>query len=168
MDSAPKLIEILKVLSRHEVEFILVGGLAAITQGAPVLTFDLDIVFLKTAENLPRLLSALLELDAHYLDPAGRHIAPDAGKLASFRMHQLVTSLGPLDVMETIGAGMSYADLINDMQVTEVAGINVQVLGLATIILSKEQANRDKDRATLHILRRTLRLKQGNSDTREP
>src|SRR5262245_5942138 len=81
MDSAPKLIEILKVLSRHEVEFILVGGLAAIVHGAPVLTFDTDIVFLKTAENLPRLLSALLALDARYLDPAGRHIAPDASKL---------------------------------------------------------------------------------------
>jgi len=168
MDSAPKLIEILKVLSRHEVEFILVGGLAAIVQGAPVFTFDLDIVFLKTAENLPRLLSALRELDAHYLDPAGRRIEPDAGKLASFRMHQLVTSLGPLDVMETIGAGMSYTDLLDDTQVSEVAGIHVQVLGLATIILSKEQANRENDRATLHILRRTLHLKQGNSGSIGP
>jgi hypothetical protein len=71
MDSAPKFLEILKVLSRHEVEFILVGGLAAIVQGAPIFTFDLDIVFLKTAENRQRLLPALLELDARYLDPAG-------------------------------------------------------------------------------------------------
>jgi hypothetical protein len=35
MGSAPRFIEILKVLYRHEVEFILVGGLAAIVQGAP-------------------------------------------------------------------------------------------------------------------------------------
>ena len=55
MGSAPDFIQILKVLSRHKVEYILVGGLAAIVQGAPVFTFDLDIVFLKTAENLPRL-----------------------------------------------------------------------------------------------------------------
>lgn len=165
MDSAPEFTEILKVLSRHEVEFILVGGLAAIIQGAPVFTFDLDIVFLKTAENLPRLLAALQEIDARYVDPAGRHIVPDAEKLASFRMHQLVTSLGPLDVMETIGAGMSYADLIHNMQVSEVAGVNVRVLGLETIILSKEQANRDKDRATLHVLRQTLHLKQGRAES---
>lgn len=164
MDSAPRFIEILKVLSRHEVVFILVGGMAAIVEGAPISTFDLDIVLLKTDENLERLLPALLEIDARYLDPAGRHIVPDADKLASFRMHQLVTSLGSLDVMETIGAGMSYADLINNTQVSEVAGVNVRVLGLETIILSKEQANRDKDRATLHILRRTLRLKQGSGE----
>src|SRR6266545_4923433 len=163
MASVPKFIEILKVLSRHEVEYIRVGGLAAIVHGAPVVTFDLDIVFLKIPENLPRLLAALLEIDARYLDPAGRYIVPDAEKLASFRMHQLITSLGPLDVMEKIGAGMSYADLIPDTQVSEVAGVNVRVLSLEKIILSKEQADRDKDRATLHVLRRTLQMKQEGS-----
>ena len=160
MGSVPKFIEILKVFSRHEVEFILVGGLAAVVQGAPIHTFDLDIVFLKTDENLSRLLTALQEIDARYLDPAGRHIVPGADNLASFKMHQLVTALGPLDVMETIGAGMSYADLVHDTQISEVEGINVRVLGLKTVILSKEQANRDKDRATLPVLRRTLQMKQ--------
>jgi hypothetical protein len=164
MDPVPKFAKILNVLTRHEVEYILVGGLGAIVQGAPVLTYDLDIVFLKTAENLPRLLSALREIDARYLDPAGRHIVPDEEKLASFRMHQLITSLGPLDVMETIGAGMSYADLLHDTQVSEVAGVAVRVLGLKTIILSKEQANREKDRATLHVLRRTLLMRQGSGE----
>ena len=162
MASVPEFIDILKVLSHHEVEFILVGGLAAVVQGAPVLTFDLDIVFLKDAENLPRLLAALQEIDARYVDPAGRHIVPDAEKLASFRMHQLVTSLGSLDAMEKIGAGMSYTDLVGNTQISEVAGVNVRVLDLETIILSKEQANREKDRATLHVLRRTLQMKQGN------
>lgn len=160
MDFAPKFIQILKVLARHEVELILVGGLAAIVEGAPISTFDLDVVFLRTDENLKRLLAALLELKSHYFDPAGRHIVPDAEKLASLRLHRLVTSLGPLDVMETIGAGLRYADLIGDTRLSEVGGINVRVLRLETIILSKEQANRDKDRATLPILQRTLRLKR--------
>ena len=165
MDSAPRFIQILKVLSHHEVEFILVGGLAAVVQGAPVVTFDLDIVFLKTAENLARLLAALQELDARYLDPAGRHIVPDADKLSSFRMHAMITSLGPLDAMETIGAGMSYADLVNDTRVSEVVGVSVRVLGLEKIILSKEQANRDKDRATLPILRQTLFRNRGEPES---
>jgi hypothetical protein len=160
MDSDPKFVEILRVLSRHEVDFILVGGLAAILAGAPISTFDLDVVFLRTDENLTRLLAALVELDARYLDTTGRHIVPDTAKLASLRMHRLVTSLGPLDVMETIGAGLSYADLIADTRVSEVGDLSVRVLGLETIIRSKEQANRDKDRATLPILRRTLRLKR--------
>jgi len=112
--------EILKVLVDHGVEFILVGGVAAVLDGAPLSTLD-----------------------------------------ANLRIHRLVTSMGALDVMETIGHGLSYADLLGDTQVMEVAGVKVRVLGLETIILSKEQANRDKDRATLHILRRTLQMKQG-------
>ena len=160
MDSDPKFVEILKILSRHEVEFILVGGIAAILEGVPISTFDIDVVFLRTDENLQHLLAALLELDARYLDPAGRHIVPDAAKLASLRMHRLVTSLGPLDVMETIGTGMAYADLIDDTRMSEIGSFSVRVLGLETVIRSKEQANRDKDRATLPILRRTLRLKR--------
>jgi hypothetical protein len=160
MDFAPRFLEILRILARHRVEVILVGGLAAIVEGAPISTVDMDVVFIRTDENLQRLLAALLELDARYLDPAGRHIVPDADKLASFRMHRLVTSLGPLDVMETIGAGLKYADLVEDTRLSEVGGVSVRVLGLESIIRSKEQAGRDKDRAVLPILQRTLRLKR--------
>ena len=151
---------ILKVLVDHGVEFILVGGVAAVLEGAPLSTLDVDVVFLRRDENLPPLLDALRALNARYADPAGRHIVPDADKLAALPIHRLVTSLGALDVMETIGHGLSYADLLGDTQVMEVAGVKVRVLGLETIILSKEQANRDKDRATLHVLRQTLRMKQ--------
>ena len=52
MDSAPRLLETLKVLARHDVDFILVGGMAAILEGAPISTFDLDIVFRRTDENM--------------------------------------------------------------------------------------------------------------------
>jgi predicted nucleotidyltransferase len=160
MDSALKFVGILRVLSAHGVEYILVGGMAAIVEGAPISTFDLDIVFQKTDENLERLLAALQELEARYLDPAGRHLTPDATKLATLRLHQLVTSLGPLDVMEKIGAGLYYGDLVDDTKISEIEGAEVRVLGLTSIILSKEQANRDKDRATLPILRRTLQMKR--------
>ena len=57
MDSAPSFLEILKVLSRHEAEFILVGGMAAILEGAPVSTFDLDTVFSPPISISPKQLS---------------------------------------------------------------------------------------------------------------
>jgi hypothetical protein len=99
-------------------------------------------------------------LEARYLDPAGRHLTPDGVKLATLRLHQLVTTLGPLDVMEKIGSGLAYADLVDDTKISVIGEIQVRVLGLTSIILSKEQANRAKDRATLPILRRTLLMKQ--------
>jgi hypothetical protein len=159
MDAAPELTDLLKALIFHEVDFILVGGVAAVLHGAPVSTFDLDIVPRKTDENLERLLAALQAIGAWYNDPAGRRIVPDAEKVRTLRVQRLLTDAGPLDVMASIGQGLTYEDLIGKTQVYDVDNLSVRVLDLATIILSKEQANRDKDRATLPILRRTLRLR---------
>lgn len=161
MDDALRFLDILQVLSRNRVEFILVGGVAAILEGAPVSTLDLDIVVRPTAENRDCLLTAFRDLNARYRDPAGRHIVPDREKLATIRIHQLVTDFGPLDVLETIGHGLTYSDLIGETDNYEVSGLQIPTLRLGMIIRSKEEANRDKDRATLPILRQTLRLKSG-------
>jgi hypothetical protein len=107
---------LLRVLLRHEIEFFVVGGVAAQLEGAPILTLDLDVLFDETPENLDRLLAALRELKARYRDPAGRHIEPDKEKLESFRMHLLVTELGALDVLRVIRGGLTYRDLAGEGQ----------------------------------------------------
>jgi hypothetical protein len=160
MDAALRFLDILSVLSRHRVEFILVGGVAAILEGAPMSTFDLDIMVHPTPEDRDRLLAALRELNSRYLDPAGRHILPDRMKLETLRLQRLLTDFGPLDVLESIGDGLRYSELIGETQLYEVGGLSVRVLSLEAIIRSKEQAGRDKDHAVLPLLRRTLQLKQ--------
>ena len=50
---------LLKGLSRARIEFILVGGIAAVVQGAPITTFDLDIVHSQAAENIQKLIKFL-------------------------------------------------------------------------------------------------------------
>jgi hypothetical protein len=160
VDAAPRFAGILEVLIRHRVEFILVGGVAAILEGAPVSTLDLDIVVRPTLADRERLLDALAELHAGYLAPAGRHIVPDAGKLEALRLHRLMTDHGPLDILDSIGDGLTYSDLAGETNLHELEGMTVHVLKLATIIRSKEAAGRDKDRAALPILRRTLQLKE--------
>ena len=64
MSAPTKIAELLGVLARHQVDFIVVGGVAAVIQGAPVNTFDLDVVHARTPDNIERLLGALRELDA--------------------------------------------------------------------------------------------------------
>lgn len=164
MDAAFRFLHILEVLARHDVEFIVVGGVAAILEGAPVSTFDLDVVVRPTVEDRDRLLEALRELNARYLDPAGRLILPDRAKLDMMRLHRLVTDSGPLDVLESIGHGSTYSDLLGETEIYEISDLRVRTLRLGMIIRSKEEANRDKDQATLPILRRTLRLKSGASE----
>ena len=163
MDAPLRFLDILKLLVRHGVDFILVGGVAAIVEGAPISTLDLDVVVRPTPENRERLLTALGELNARYLDPAGRHIVPDRIKLETLRLHQLLTDFGPLDVLERIGKGRSYEDLLDHTRIYEVSGLPLRTLRLEMVIRSKEEANRDKDRAALPVLRRTLQLQKGQS-----
>lgn len=152
--------DLLQVLTRHGVDFVVVGGVAAILEGAPISTFDLDIVWDPTPENRERLFSALQDLQARYNDPGGRQIFPSLEKLTNLRLHQLITARGPLDVMSEIGHGMTYHDLIGHTEEYDAGDLRVRVLKLEVIILSKEQAMREKDRAALPVLRRTLALKR--------
>jgi hypothetical protein len=82
MDDEPRSVRflgLLRVLLHHRVDFIVVGGVAAQLEGAPILTLDLDILYDKTPENLDRLLAVLGEIKAHYRDPANRYIRPGNG-----------------------------------------------------------------------------------------
>lgn len=158
-----KFLGLLRVLTRHGVDFFVVGGVAAQLEGAPILTLDLDIVYDKAAANIERLLAALGELKARYRDPAGRHIEPDQTKLETMRTHLLLTELGALDVLGTVGSGLTYQDLVGRTVSYELGELRVRVLELAAVIETKEQANREKDRAALPVLRQTLAMKTGRT-----
>jgi hypothetical protein len=152
----PKFKDALEVLARHHVDFIVVGGVAAVLGGAPISTFDLDIVHERAPTNVARLLSALTDLDARYRDLTGRVLRPEARGLEGEGHHLLLTRCGPLDVLGRIGVGRGYQDLIGDSVMRSIGDLSVCVLGLEALIRSKVEANRDKDRAVLPILRRTL------------
>lgn len=68
------------VLAGHEVELVVVGVLSAVMQGAPVTTFDVDVVHRRTTENVERLLLALADLDAIYRGDE-RRLRPTASHL---------------------------------------------------------------------------------------
>ena len=63
-DEAPRFAELVALLAEHGVEFIIVGGVAAVLQGASLTTFDLDVLHRRTPENVDRLLRALARLGA--------------------------------------------------------------------------------------------------------
>jgi hypothetical protein len=68
--------ELIELLCRHQVEFIVLGMTSAVLQGTPALTFDLDIVYARDDDNVTRLLVVLGELGALFRnDP--RKIAPN-------------------------------------------------------------------------------------------
>lgn len=73
------------------VEFIVIGGAAAVLHGAPTTTLDLDIVHQRTSGNLGRLQELLVELRAVVRDPAGRDLQPTSRHLEGGDQLQLLT-----------------------------------------------------------------------------
>ena len=148
---------ILQTLSEHDVEFIVVRGVAAVLNGAPVNTFDLDIVHSTDPENVPELLRALDALNARYRLQPERMLRPAITHLASPGHQLLITDFGPLDVLGAIGKGRSFKDLLpNTVQLEVRPDLRVRVLDLDTLIAVKEEVGDEKDAAVLPILRRTL------------
>src|SRR5437667_8617729 len=94
------------------VEFIIVGGAAAVLQGAPITTTDLDIVHRRTPDNVARLLEVMLQLDAVMrYDFERRGLRPTAEMLAGKGQINLSTNLGPLDPLCELDAGRGYEEL---------------------------------------------------------
>lgn len=150
--------ELLPVFGRRGARFIVVGAVAAVAAGAPILTKDVDLLIDGQEDNLERILAACVELGATYKDPAGRHLVPDLGTLRNFRLHPLHTRLGEVDLLREIGDGWTYRDLLPRSREVDLGSARARVLDLEAVIASKQFANRDKDRAVLPVLLETLRL----------
>jgi len=153
---APRLAELLRLLTEHEVEFIVVGMTAGILQGVPVTTLDLDVVHRRSPENVARLLGLLDELDATYRHHQ-RGLRPGESHLFGPGHQLLSTRLGDLDCLGAIDEERRYEDLIPETVEMELGhGRTVRVLKLTALIEAKERAGRPKDLAALPVLRATL------------
>ena len=157
---APDFLAILRVLTAHGVDFVIVGGVCGVLHGAPIATFDLDVVHSRAPGNIDRLLGALSELGAHARGQADRRVAPDRSHLESPGHQLLMTSAGPLDLLGALTHDRGYDDLVRHSTEVTVSGMRLRLLDLETLIETKEAIARDKDRAVLAILRRTLEEKQ--------
>jgi hypothetical protein len=155
--TSPSLETLLTTMASSDVEFIVVGLLAAVAQGAPVTTHDLDIVHRRTPDNVARLVDVLLnKLDARY---RGRTdiLRPTVDILTGPGHSLLQTNAGPLDVLGAIEGGRDYDALMPNSRRIEISEHAVYVLDLATLIELKRGSPRLKDQMVLPVLEETLR-----------
>lgn len=157
MPSDASLDAIIAGLSDAGVEFIIVGGMAAVLLGAPIVTQDLDIVHRRTPENVDRLHAWLVAQGAyHRFDLANRRLPPTRDLLLGQGHLNLQTDLGTLDVLCELAPGEGYDEILGDSVVIQDAARDLRVLGLARLITAKSRAGRLKDRAVLPVLIATL------------
>jgi hypothetical protein len=160
-------ITLFETLDQHGVQFVVVGGLAAIAHGYSETTRDADAVPARDIANLDRLARALESLDAQlYAHPERTDLDADGSppELAGFawtgrhlrsrRMWQFMTGAGPLDVLLVIDGPGGYDVLIRNAEPRRVAGFEVMIASLDDLIDAKETAGCDKDLRALGELRR--------------
>jgi predicted nucleotidyltransferase len=168
--TSASLSEILEGLLEAGVDFILVGGLAAVIQGAPVTTMDVDVVHSQSPENIARLLSFLKSVDAVYRRLDDRLIEPKEHDLSGKGHVLLTTRIGPLDILAVIEGGRSYEELLEHTVEINFRGHRLRVLDLKTLVELKKTSTDPKDKQRLPVLKETLRQleeKYGRGEDKE-
>lgn len=154
---AADLSALLKGLSEAGLEFIVVGGLAAVAQGAPITTFDLDIVHHQTEENIKKLTVFLKSINAFQRRPDDKIIEPTEKDIKARGHILLNTRYGPLDILAYIEKGRGFKELLTDAIEIDLYGYKVYVLSLHALIELKRDSNNSRDRHRLPVLEETLR-----------
>ena len=144
--------ELLRRLVDAGVEFVVVGGAAAVLHGAPITTEDLDIVHRRTPENVSRLKNLLQELNAHVRELANRQLVPQESAFLGEGHVLLSTRLGPLDCLGALVDGRGFEDLVSHSESFADEGAEFRVLDLSTLIDIKTKTGRAKDRLMLPVL----------------
>jgi len=157
----PSFRHILEVLNKHKVEYIVVGGVAAVMHGAPMTTFDLDALVKVSGANAERLVEALSELEAHFREHQDLLNPTEEDILAGGHL-LLMTRAGPLDVLGYIGDNQRYDDLIDASVEIQTTMGPLRLLNLEELIEHKKRMGRPKDRAAADMLDEVLRFRRQN------
>ncbi len=145
--------ELLEGLSKNNIHYILVGGLAVDICGFSRATMDVDIIVEASKENINKLLNCL----ASFGEGSSRALNPEDFTLEEGCIR--IVEEFPLDVF-TLMRGQTYQDLFlySNISVTE-RGIDIRYLNIDGLVKLKEGSMRPKDQLDVQELRR---LKEGS------
>jgi predicted nucleotidyltransferase len=139
-------LDLLKRLSDHGVEYVVVGGMAGVLHGSGMVTEDVDVCAPLMPDNLARLLAAIKDLNPrHRMSPQLPPLTEDAGALAGFKNLYLATNWGQLDILGEITGVGAYPEVRRHAVEVTLAGASYRVLELDALIKSKRALGRPRD-----------------------
>jgi hypothetical protein len=152
---------LLGLLNAHGVDYVVIGGIAAVLHGSPRLTHDLDVVFAPDPANLRLLGRALTEVNARLagVDEVVPFVA-DERTLRNVQLLTLRTDLGKIDVMVKPDGCPPYEQLRRRAERYEVGGFGVLVASIPDLLAMKRAAGRPKDLADIAELEAIQRLRR--------
>jgi hypothetical protein len=152
---------LLERLVGGNVDFVVVGGLAAVVHGSVTITRDLDIAYAPNHENLERLGAVLTDLGARLRGVTDDvPFVPDGRTLRRTRVLTLDTPEGMLDLLAQPDGSPPYARLRERALRADLDGIEVHVAALDDLIAMKKAAGRPKDLVAVEELEAIQRLQR--------
>lgn len=147
------LTDIIERLADGDVDFVLVGGLAAVTYGSSMATQDIDICCEFSPENLLRLQSALDGLHpVHRMTTNRVPLELTSSNCANLKNLYLETDMGQLDCLgEVLGLG-KFEDVKQLSETIELDGKTCSILRIDALIAAKKAMGRPKDIETIKQL----------------
>jgi hypothetical protein len=143
---------ILVALAEHDVDYVIVGGLAVQTHGHVRTTIDIDIYPRPTPTNLARLADALNALGAEVLNPQGEGVQIDARTLPRATLWQFATKYGAIDVLHDAPGAPPYEQLRARALKLTLGKLELAVAGLDDLISMKRASARPVDLEDLAAL----------------
>ncbi|MEW5720467.1 MAG: hypothetical protein AB1817_17720 [Chloroflexota bacterium] len=156
--------QLIAVLSQNQVSFVLIGGLAANAHGSAQLTFDVDVCYERTPDNIQRLCIALEPFHPYLRGaPPGLPFRFDPPTVSAGLNFTLTTDLGDLDLLGEVSGLGSFDQVVTASERIRLFGFAVWVLSLEGLIRSKKAAGRPKDLNALPELEALLALRNQKS-----
>ncbi len=155
----------LKSLTAEKVDFVIVGGLAISAHSTGYITTDLDFCYLRTKENLKKIVAALEPFKPRFRNfPKDLPFIWDERTLQSGTNFTLETKIGAIDMLGEVAGVGSFEEVKAESVSAKLYGCDVLLLSLEGLIKAKKAAGRTKD---LLILPELEALQELLSETEE-
>jgi predicted nucleotidyltransferase len=149
-----KLHELLRRLAEADVEFVLIGGYAAVIHGSAYVTNDVDVCAVLSPDNIEKIRKALADLKPVHRQSHRRLSfleVPAPGQ--SLQNLYLETTDGIIDIITSVLGVGDFARLRERAMRADVFGMSCAVISLEDLIAAKEALGREKDLLTAKELR---------------
>lgn len=152
--------EIFRALADEQVEYVLIGGLAATIHGASLVTLDTDVCIRHSPSNCERMARALERLEAEIYPTRQVPIPITADLLQTHRLVHLRTKAGRLDLITSVPGLGTFEEFAHGSTTIQLDDVTIPVLTLDQLIQAKSAMNQAKDREHLDQLLAIREMKQ--------
>jgi predicted nucleotidyltransferase len=153
--------KVVRLLDKHGVVYLVVGGQAEYLMGSPRPTFDVDICYQRTKDNLARLAAALREVKPTLRGaPRDLPFRLDAESLAMGSNFTFDTEIEKLDLLGWVEPLGDYDVLTPRAELYDFAGFKIKTIGLEDLIRVKQHIARQKDSESLYQLLAIRRVRE--------